>query len=449
MFSLLFTASFIIGAHSCSILVPNPGTYYISQVQLLDATSHPDTVLLEIQRTEDPNGIFTWDDPSNGPWCKLMSVIDGSVTPVVNCTDYDADIRPYASTDSDPTSTTVSCQDNCDGSTATCNITRSGIEYVITNIPYLASSASCAVTVFGSIFQSFTINDITTTYIIFSTNAVGIQFDDTSSPPTYNVLSVDTEGDWSYVTPSGGFGVSSPSVYSDVNVLQVPLPCCLCYGWKLNTYTIEADPTNVYDQIFTLTSLGWGGSVDTIQSRAINNGLFFSTSVTIYDLLNAGSSTFEPDLCDVIVNCEVSPCQSSTCSYYPTAQCIDDYCGGCNARWYCGGNGGWEVTSDCGNAGTSPFACPTPAPTTPTPVEPVPKVCTLGSDCTRTEGFRCRRDPVCRVNSDIRCRDVDRVCVDYLRTRVCSSEADCDTASGYSCLTGNNGNGYCIKYEYE
>ena len=33
----------------------------------------------------------------------------------------------FATGDTDPTSLTISCQDNCDGSTAACNIVRNGV----------------------------------------------------------------------------------------------------------------------------------------------------------------------------------------------------------------------------------------------------------------------------------------------------------------------------------
>ncbi|CAL1545074.1 unnamed protein product [Lymnaea stagnalis] len=44
-----------------------------------------------------------------------------------------------------------------------------------------------------------------------------------------------------------------------------------------------------------------------------------------------------------IVNCFVEPCRFSKCAV-EGATCGDDYCGGCNARWYVGGK---EVTSQC------------------------------------------------------------------------------------------------------
>ncbi|KAK3104100.1 hypothetical protein FSP39_024411 [Pinctada imbricata] len=45
-----------------------------------------------------------------------------------------------------------------------------------------------------------------------------------------------------------------------------------------------------------------------------------------------------------IFNCLVDPCSIATCPKYPTANCRDDFCGGCNARWFIGDT---EVTKKC------------------------------------------------------------------------------------------------------
>ncbi|CAF2447340.1 unnamed protein product [Rotaria sp. Silwood2] len=34
------------------------------------------------------------------------------------------------------------------------------------------------------------------------------------------------------------------------------------------------------------------------------------------------------------VQCFRNPCQGATCSAYPNATCIPNYCGGCNAEWF-------------------------------------------------------------------------------------------------------------------
>jgi len=39
-------------------------------------------------------------------------------------------------------------------------------------------------------------------------------------------------------------------------------------------------------------------------------------------------------VCENIVNCFAQPCGVTTCDAYPEAVCEDDYCGGCNARFY-------------------------------------------------------------------------------------------------------------------
>ena len=45
------------------------------------------------------------------------------------------------------------------------------------------------------------------------------------------------------------------------------------------------------------------------------------------------------------VQCLIAPCTFAHCDNYPTAVCVDDYCGGCNARFFVGKI---EVTSLCG-----------------------------------------------------------------------------------------------------
>ena len=339
---LLVIGIYVSLINGCSIALPPYGNYGIVKVELLDETSYPNSVLLTIYRsTQNPpsninSSRLIFDDPSGGPWCKIMNVNNGLVGDVVDCDHFTDSIRDFATGDIDTTNTTVTCQDNCDGSTAACNIIRNGNLYNV-NVSFLASDTSCAITT-DDIFIAFTINDITTTYINFATNMVGLVFDE----DVLNVINVDREGgegDWDYYLTPGSFAPdNNPIMYSDVNVIQNALPCCVCYSWKLNWYTIESDPTGVYDQVFTLNKLNWsefgGGFIDIIKSRGYHWGLGFSTAVTIYDLSNGSSVKHQPDLCDVVVNCIVDPCLSSSCPQNPYATCIADYCGGCNARWY-------------------------------------------------------------------------------------------------------------------
>ena len=335
---LLLASIYVSLINGCSISRPPYGSYGIGQVELLDENLYPDSVLLTIYRsTQNPSDPprLIFDDPSGGPWCKIMNINDGSVGDVVDCNHYTNLTRNFGTGDIDPTDTTVRCTDNCDGSTATCNIIRNHISYNISNIPFMASDTSTSCVSSNDdddIFIAFTINDITTTYINFATNMVGLVFD---GDVLLNVINVDREGDWDYLTPGSFAPDNNPIIYSNVNVIQNALPCCVCYSWKLNSYTIESDPTNVYDQVFTLNSLEFGGGyVDIIKSRGYHWGLGFSTAVTIYDLLDGSSVKHEPDLCDVIVNCLVDPCLSSSCPENPSATCQADYCGGCNAKWY-------------------------------------------------------------------------------------------------------------------
>ena len=366
---LLLSPLLLLSVNGCSIPPAPAGHYYISNVQLLDVVPFPDKVLLTIARTAaDPPYWVTLKDPaptprmsfvSDGPWCKLMNVHDGTVSATVPCDDYQSLIRPYSEPMVDPKNTkVVSCYDNCDGSSATCEISRGGITFTIGSIPYYASSTLCTPPALGTVisepplaanmdlFSSFTLSDAATTYIGFATNMVAVEFDDAVYPPTVTLYDVERDGDvtdWSYLTPGqfGYFGsgmtTGSLAVYESNghNVMSIPLPCCLCYSRRLSAYSIVKDEAT-RTQVFTLSSLGFGGgSVDGAMGRVLNWGLFYSDSLKLFDLggtdlLNSASflKEFEPDLCDVVASCAVSPCSVATeCGYNPTAVCVDDYCG--------------------------------------------------------------------------------------------------------------------------
>ena len=81
------------------------------------------------------------------------------------------------------------------------------------------------------------------------------------------------------------------------------------------------------------------------------------------------------------------PCQSSTCDYNPTAVCQTDYCGGCNARWYCGES---DITMSCSSSGISSWICPTlqPETTTATATTP-PTTITIEPITTEEEDEEC------------------------------------------------------------
>ena len=71
---LLVIVIYVSLINGCSIARPAYGTYGIAQVQLLDETLYPDSVLLTIYRsTQNPGSSdpprLIFDDPSGGPWC--------------------------------------------------------------------------------------------------------------------------------------------------------------------------------------------------------------------------------------------------------------------------------------------------------------------------------------------------------------------------------------------
>eukprot|EP01083_Nonionella_stella_P009683 27769_1 len=352
MLSLVIIITLFGHANACSLAMPQDGIYYINNLQFLDDTSYPDSVLLTIQRTAKESFEYT----NTGPWCKLMNVNDGSVSNVVPCADY-TDLTRTAATPDTPI--TVSCQDNCDGTTATCTIMRDQINYPITDVRYDDSDSTCdasgtsttPVIGFGGIAVAFTVTDTSTTYISFSSNTVGVAFDDTTSPVSYTTFDVQREGDWSYLLPGGMMGDSSPSVYSAVNVIQVSLPCCICYGHALKKYTITTATTSVGTvQVMDVSGLGFsGGKVDVVEERAFGLGISYSTQVSVYDLsTDSDASVYIPELCDVMEDSMTcNACSVANCVYdfsAINADCVNDYCGGCNARWLCGSE---DITDRC------------------------------------------------------------------------------------------------------
>lgn len=62
-----------------------------------------------------------------------------------------------------------------------------------------------------------------------------------------------------------------------------------------------------------------------------------------------------------IFQCFVNPCTVTTCPAQPNATCVDNYCGGCNARFFLYGQ---EVTSRCNPTAIPPtfasLVCPLP-----------------------------------------------------------------------------------------
>mmetsp|Transcript_20722 Transcript_20722/g.33011 ORF Transcript_20722/g.33011 Transcript_20722/m.33011 type:complete len:473 (-) Transcript_20722:8-1426(-) len=370
--TLALVASLIATTRSCSPILPDLGTVYVSNVQLLDVANYPDSVLLTIYRTTDAFG------STYGPWCKIMNVNDGTVGDTVDCTQYASLTRTYDTAVADTSQ--ASCVDNCDGATATCAVTRDNTLYTITDVPYDSSTiaTSCDPTV-GGIATIFTIESESTMYIVFSSNTVGVQFDSTSSAG-YNLLSVDIQGDVTYLTPAGFSDATTVSFYTDTAILRHSVPCCICYSYVLKTYAVDQDATGTYDQVLTLTSVSNEGSVDSTKQKVFRwNAAFYGDTVLVYDLSTGTSNSFQPDLCGQQSQCSVSPCSTSSCPYNPTAQCADDYCGGCYARWFCGAT---EITDMCQSIVVSTEVCipttttepPTAEPTTttaePTTTEP-------------------------------------------------------------------------------
>merc|ERR1719474_757190 len=305
-----------------------------------------------------------FDDYSEFVWCKVMDVNTGSVGDTIqNCSSYDQHTRDRASADTDPTDTSVVCYDNCDSVSARCTITRDGNTYSIPSVTYnehdvVNDGIAIPCTTEPIAITTFTLNSMDTTVIVFASNAVSVAFDAVGE--SHSVYDVVQEGNaWSGLNPSDPFGDSSPDIFSEVGVIQIALPCCLCYGHSTNVFEIGTDDDTMI-QTINITQLGHGGSVDNEQSRVIGLGLGFPKGLSVWSVSSgkAKASYLEPDLCDAYATCLVSPCGTKKCPAVPGAECVEDYCGGCFDRWY---DGYEDVTSVCG----SPVAT---FSTTPIPV---------------------------------------------------------------------------------
>ena len=104
-----------------------------------------------------------------------------------------------------------------------------------------------------------------------------------------------------------------------------------------------------------------------------------------------------------LVQCARSPCSVQKCYAYPSATCINDYCGGCNAIFY--DQNGVELTkAQCAggniltvyNGGNVPIVTTSLAtPSTSACIKHRKTGCTVDSDCCRSDGIclkgRCRR----------------------------------------------------------
>ncbi|KAH9518774.1 hypothetical protein Btru_006219 [Bulinus truncatus] len=74
---------------------------------------------------------------------------------------------------------------------------------------------------------------------------------------------------------------------------------------------------------------------------------FTSLCLVIFLLAGVSHVSQGAAICSNIVNCFVAPCRFAVQCSVPGSVCQDDYCGGCNARWYVGST---EVTSQCSAA---------------------------------------------------------------------------------------------------
>ena len=140
------------------------------------------------------------------------------------------------------------------------------------------------------------LNDILTTYIVFETNMVGFVFD--NSTESFNLINVELGGDFSSIRTNKRLSDINPMVYSSSNIIRSALGCCTCLSYSLSVYDIEnidyPDPTNGYDQIFSVFSFEThGGHVDAVKSRVYHWG---RNTINIYSVSNGLTDEIEPDL---------------------------------------------------------------------------------------------------------------------------------------------------------
>ena len=77
-------------------------------------------------------------------------------------------------------------------------------------------------------------------------------------------------------------------------------------------------------------------------------GIFVLQTLCAFSKIVGSNSTYTNKCDGVMVRCFASPCASAVCDKYPEAICIDDYCGGCNARFFHSADTEYAMELDCG-----------------------------------------------------------------------------------------------------
>ncbi|MFQ6610109.1 MAG: hypothetical protein ACE5D7_04840, partial [Fidelibacterota bacterium] len=164
-----------------------------------------------------------------------------------------------------------------------------------------------------SLSQDTTYVDLPTAYVHFNyqNSTYGIGLGDESSlqlisGPAWTEVNFNLDtGNWlTYVDISGEPGL----VHAGLNELMV--------GWyEWNFDTDEQELWHVY--VFTLP-VEYPGCSDP-------------------ESCNFDPGMPEVENCLYIVYCFIDPCEVTACDYYPDAECVSDYCGGCYADFYVDG----------------------------------------------------------------------------------------------------------------
>ncbi|XP_033728451.1 prestalk D11 protein-like [Pecten maximus] len=105
-----------------------------------------------------------------------------------------------------------------------------------------------------------------------------------------------------------------------------------------------------------------------------------------------------------MVKCLVNPCTVKTCHRHPHATCVADYCGGCNAKFFLNGH---EVTQTCKNITPSPTTCKNGEPLVNCLVNPC-----SAQGCPRYPNAKCVADYCggCNARFFVKSKEVTNFC---------------------------------------
>ena len=272
------TITFIVGlflsvsiVKSCSEVVRKDGQPRLTNLQLLD--DNMDAVLLTINIKGTDNY-----------YCKEMNLEDGSVGNTISC---DQNTRNFTKPDIDPTNTKITSvtSNGDDDGTMTIKVTRNDEQVIIDSLMFNGNVLT---------YSSFVLDQGYTTYLAVQsttdkTYLYGIIFESLDNNVNYTTFQMMTDGSlW------GDFDIESDSdilVFQDVNVIALPLVCCLCWDYFVATYNIIIDTDNDIYNFTIIDNIGYNPStIDVIGNKVYT--MDYHSTVNIYDLETGQSKSF-------------------------------------------------------------------------------------------------------------------------------------------------------------